>query len=110
MVKQLLEDIKSGKVNFAGVLAFIDGRYAHTPTAFKNGDHLNAATENQGSARVLYFAKLNQLSKDETLQLFAEHFQNVLEHPGADNHQNIRQFMQHGWEAVEFEGVVLRPR
>lgn len=110
MTKQLLEDVNSGKVNFAGVLVFIDDRYAHTPTAFKNGNQLNAASENQGSARVLYFAKLNQLNKEETLQLFAEHYQAVLDHPGADNHQNIRQFMQHGWEAVEFDGIVLSPR
>lgn len=92
---------------FAEVIAYIEENYQYTPTAFKNGELLNAASQNQGSAKVLFFAQLNQMSKEDTLALFAEHYQNVLENPEADSHQNIRNFMKYGWEGVSFDGVVL---
>ncbi len=110
MIQTILSDLIAGKTNFAGVLAFIDERYLHTPTAFVNGTQINGTLENQGSARVLYFAYLHQLSKEATLRLFAEHYQNVLDTPGDSNHQNIRQFMLQGWEGVSFEGAVLSPK
>lgn len=110
MIQSILDQLRTGRFNFSDVLAEIDRYYTHTPTAFKNGDQYNAATENQGSARVLYYAQLQQLSKEDTLRLFAEHYQHVLDNPEANNHQNIRQFMQHGWEAVQFEGAVLQAK
>ncbi|MFX6035677.1 HopJ type III effector protein, partial [Acinetobacter baumannii] len=73
----------------------------------KNGTQVNAATENQGSAKVLSFAQLNRLSEADTLQLFAEHYDDVIATPGAANHQNIRQFMQNGWKGVHFESEAL---
>lgn len=105
----LLEDLKSQKIKFTDVIAFIEGQYIHTPTAFKNGETYNETTQNQGSAKVLYFAKLHELSVADTLQLFAEHYQSVLGTPDAADHQNIRQFMANGWNAVVFEGVALHP-
>lgn len=110
MVNQLLLKLEADEIQFADVLAHIDSQYTHTSTAFKNGNQYNAGTENQGSARVLFYAHLNNLSKEETLSLFAEHYQNVLDNPDGTNHQNIRQFMQNGWEGVEFEGTVLMPK
>lgn len=110
MVNNVLAELAAGQISFAGVLAHIEEQYTHAPTAFKNGEQYNAATENQGSAKVLYYAKLNNLHKEETLRLFAEHYQNVLDNPGAGNHQNICQFIQKGWEGVVFEGVVLQPK
>lgn len=107
MVNKVLTELTTGQIDFARVLTYIDEQYSHTPTAFKNGDVYNASTENQGSARVLYFARLNNLSKEDTLSLFAEHYKNVLDNPDANNHQNIRQFIQSGWNGVEFEGTVL---
>lgn len=110
MEKNFLAGPAAGHWKFSDVLATIDDQYTHTPTGFKNGDQYNNASQNQGSAKVLYYAQLNNLDKDETLSLFAEHYQNVLDNPGAVNHQNIRQFMLHGWEGVEFEGIVLLPK
>jgi hypothetical protein len=106
--KELLERVKNTDILFSEVLSFIDSNYEYSPSAFKNGDQYNEATQNQGSAKVLYFAHLNQLNKEDTLSLFAEHYQNVLENPASDNHQNIRQFMQHGWDGVEFKTVTLK--
>lgn len=107
MAQSLLTQLKDGSAKFADVLAFIEARYQHTPTAFQNGAQFNAATENQGSAKVLTFAKLEGLNQQDTLSLFAEHYASVLATPEATDHQNIRQFMQNGWDGVKFEGEAL---
>jgi len=108
MVKDLLNKLQAKEIVFNDVIAFIESKYLHTSTAFKNGLQLNDAGQNQGSAKVLAFAKINNLSKDETLLLFAEHYQSVLDTPEGNDHQNIRQFMINGWDGVCFEGDVLK--
>jgi hypothetical protein len=108
MTEQLLAQLVKREIDFSGVITFIETIYSHTPTAFINGDQENAATENQGSAKVLAFAKINQLSEPDTLLLFAEHYEAVLADPNGSNHQNIRQFMANGWEGVSFVGEVLK--
>lgn len=107
MAQELLAQLKAGTAKFADVIAFIEARYTHTPTAFKNGAQANAATENQGSAKVFSFAQLNELNQAETLSLFAEHYASVLATPEATDHQNIRQFMINGWDGIAFEGTAL---
>lgn len=107
MTQQLLAQLQTGEAKFADVIAFIEARYKHTPTAFQNGQQHNAATENQGSAKVFSFAKLNDLDQQQTLSLFAEHYASVLATPEANDHQNIRQFMQNGWDGIKFEGTAL---
>jgi hypothetical protein len=103
----LLENLKAKTISFVDVIAAIDSLYHHTPTAFKNGDVDNQANQNQGSAKVFSFAKLSQLSQQDTLLLFAEHYDAVLNTPEGNDHQNIRQFMQHGWDGVKFENSAL---
>lgn len=110
MTEELLTQLESKQIIFKDVLAFIDAHYVHTPTSFRNGSQENAATENQGSAKVLSFAQMHGLSKEDTLRLFAEHYHDVLATPDATNHQNIRQFMRNGWDGVVFQGVALVPR
>ena len=107
MTQNLLAQLKDGTAKFADVLAFIEAHYQHTPTAFKNGAQSNAATENQGSAKVFSFAKLQGLNQADTLSLFAEHYAAVLTTPDATDHQNIRQFMQNDWDGIKFEGTAL---
>ena len=109
-VDNLLSQLNKKEIKFSEVLQFIEARYTHTATAFKNGEQHNAATENQGSAKVLSFAQANNLSEEETIQLFAEHYDDVLSTPEATNHQNIRQFMKSGWDGVQFEGSSLTER
>lgn len=106
----LLANLKRNSIRFVQVIEFIEVHYQHQPTAFKNGMVFNEATQNQGSAKVFAFAKLNQLSKDDTLLLFAEHYQSVLANVDGTDHQNIRQFMLNGWEGVVFEGEALAPK
>ena len=107
MAHALLTQLKDGSAKFADVLAFIEARYQHTPTAFQNGAQFNAATENQGSAKVFSFAQIEGLNPEQTLSLFAEHYASVLATPDATDHQNIRQFMQNGWDGIQFEGTAL---
>ncbi|WP_246859033.1 HopJ type III effector protein [Chitinophaga sp. XS-30] len=47
------------------------------------------------------------MDEADTLCLFAEHYQSVLNNPDGSDHQNIRQFMTHGWPGVVFEGEAL---
>ncbi len=110
MTQQLLTQLQTGEVKFADVLAFIEARYNHTPTAFQNGQQHNAANENQGSAKVFSFAKIEGLNAEDTLSLFAEHYASVLATPEATDHQNIRQFIQNGWDGIKFEGDALTAR
>lgn len=107
MSQELLNQLQSGEAKFSDVIAFIEARYTHTPTAFQNGQQHNAATENQGSAKVFSFAQLNGLDQTQTLSLFAEHYASVLATPEATNHQNIRQFIQNSWNGIKFEGTAL---
>jgi hypothetical protein len=106
----LLKKLKEDSLPFKEVIAFIETYYQHTATAFKNGALHNEATQNQGSAKVFAFAQLNKLDKEDTLSLFAEHYQSVLQHADGTDHQNIRQFMIHGWPGIVFEGQALIPK
>ena len=103
----LLKKLKDNSISFKEVIEFIETYYQHQPTAFKNGEAYNEATQNQGSAKVFSFAQLNNLSQEDTLCLFAEHYQAVLNTPNGTDHQNIRQFMANGWSGIAFEGKAL---
>ena len=103
----LINNLKNNSIQFKDAIAFIESHYQHQPTAFKNGEAFNEATQNQGSAKVFTFAQLNNLSEADTLHLFAEHYQAVLATPDGTDHQNIRQFMKHGWQGIAFEGQAL---
>ncbi|WP_429045588.1 HopJ type III effector protein [Chitinophaga sp. W3I9] len=103
----LIKNLKDNSLSFKEVIEFIETYYQHQPAAFKNGEVHNEATQNQGSAKVFAFAQLNNLDKEDTLLLFAEHYQAVLNTPDGTDHQNIRQFMIHGWPGVIFERQAL---
>lgn len=107
MAQEILKQLADGKAIFNDVIAYIETKYTHTPTAFVNGAQENAADQNQGSAKVLAFGQLEGLSVEDTLKLFAEHYQSVLDTPEGKDHQNIRQFMANGWEGVSFAGNAL---
>lgn len=111
MTLQKLLEVLSKKpetIEFDNVIKVIDERYNFTPTQFHNGTVVNQAGENSGSCRLLAFAQLHQLSQQQTLHCFGQYYRvDVLLHPGQDNHQNIRQFMQTGWSGVRFEAPPL---
>ncbi|MFP3831694.1 HopJ type III effector protein [Chryseobacterium sp. SIMBA_028] len=98
-------------IEFSEVIAYIDQHYDFTPTAFKNGSTANEAGQNNGSCKVFSFAKLQGLTKGQTLSLFGEFYrEDVLKNPNGNDHQNIRNFMEFGWEGVSFEAEALKEK
>ncbi|KIC61206.1 HopJ type III effector protein [Chryseobacterium taiwanense] len=96
------------EIQFKEVITFIDEHYDFTPTKFTNGNLVNEADQNNGSCKVFSFAKLNDLSKEETLSLFGAFYrEDVLQNPEGTDHQNIRNFMNFGWDGISFDGKPL---
>ncbi|MDX8566452.1 HopJ type III effector protein [Elizabethkingia sp. HX XZB] len=98
-------------IAFNDVIAYIDGNYDFTPTEFKNGNTVNEAGQNNGSCKVFSFAKANNLSKEDTLNLFGAFYrEDVLKNPEGTDHQNIRNFIEFGWDGIAFEGEALKKK
>lgn len=109
IIQQLKQDPEN--IEFKDVISFIDEHYDFSPTPFKNGNIINEANQNNGSCKVFSFAKSNNLSKEETLFLFGDFYRNdVLKNPEGNDHQNIRNFIDFGWDGIYFEGEALRKR
>jgi len=102
--------LKQAEHRFADSLAFIEQHYQYQPHAFRNGALSNCADENQGSCKIFGLALLEGLSTEETLLAFGEHYRHVLTSPAAQDHQNIRQLLKTGLDAVQFEQLPLSRR
>lgn len=105
-----IEKINSNpdSVAFSDTMAVIEDNYEFTPTAFQNGSLKNEAGQNSGSCKLFSFAQLHKLTEAQTLACFGDYYRiDVLQHPEAQDHQNIRNFMQFGWSGIQFEGNVL---
>ena len=107
-----LEKLKNNQpIRFDETMTVIAENYAYQATDFSNGlgedKVLNAAGTNEGSCKIFAFANLNQLDAAQTLLLFAEHYQSVLDEPNGTAHQNIRNFMKYGWEGIHFSTEAL---
>ncbi|WP_299881246.1 HopJ type III effector protein [uncultured Cocleimonas sp.] len=112
-ISEYIEQVKTSPENleFNDLMALIEAKYTFTPTEFSNGDLLNKADQNQGSCKLFSFAKLNGLTKEETLACFGAFYRDdVLQNPEADNHQNIRNFMQSGWDGIQFSSDALEKK
>ncbi len=112
-IQAFLEKVKQTptQITFPETIAVIEENYNFTPTAFQNGTQHNAAGENSGSCKLFSFAKLQNLSKEETLACFgAFYFEEVLGDPNGTNHQNIRNFINLGWDGIQFEGNALEAK
>ena len=98
-------------IDFKEVISYIDAHYDFKPTKFTNGNTVNEANENNGSCKVFSFAKLQNLSKEDTLNLFGAFYrEEVLKNPEGTDHQNIRNFMEFGWDGISFEGEALKQK
>ena len=106
----LLDKIQTSidTIQFDEVISFIDQHYDFTPTKFINGKNINEINQNNGSCKIFYFEKMHNLSNEQTLQLFGDYYRkDVLEHPEKEDHQNIRNFIQFGWNGIQFFGEAL---
>lgn len=98
-------------IEFTDTINLIDSLYRFEPTAFTNGGVKNGAGQNSGSCKIFAFARLHGLSQQQTLHCFGGYYRDdVLKHPAATDHQNIRHFMQSGWDGIEFDGTPLLAR
>jgi len=96
------------KIEFAETMAVIDELYVFTPVRFQNGDFINEVGDNLGSCKLLTFAQLQGLNETEVLACFGVYYRDdVLQHPDNTDHQNIRHFMQTGWEGICFDEQAL---
>lgn len=108
---ELIEALKTQGVAFETVMAVIEAHYDFTPTGFQNGDQYNEPGTNNGSCKIFAFAKLHQLDEQSTLNAFGDYYyEDVLNHPQAKDHANIRNFMKSGWLGIQFEGDALQPK
>jgi hypothetical protein len=95
-------------IQFSDTINLIDQHYDFTPSAFQNGTHYNASGQNNGSCKILAFALLHQLSTEQALHCFGDFYRkDVVQHPDADDHQNIRNLIKHGCQGVRFENQAL---
>lgn len=98
------------QIDFSEVMACIDNTYHYTPCSFTCGDVTSEAGTNEGSCKILAFAKIHKLDAAATLALFGEYYRtDVLGNPGGKDHANIRNFMVHEWAGVSFEQEPLSP-
>ena len=96
-------------ISFADTMTVISENYTYHPATFRNGTLENTAGQNEGSCKIFTFARLHNLTEAQTLQLFDDYYRvDVLAHPDGTDHQNIRQFMQHGWSGISFENEALQ--
>ena len=105
-----LQDFKTklattpSEIDFTDTMAVIESLYTFTPSSFTNGDLRNESGENSGSCKLFAFAKDHGLNKMDTLSCFGRYYtEDVLNNPNGTYHQNIRNFMQHGWDGITFD-------
>lgn len=105
-----LASIGAGHGQFSDTLSLIGEAFDYRPAGFHNGPLFNPPGENEGSCRVFSLAQYCNLNEADTLRLFAEHYQQVLDDPAGDSHGNIRQFMATGWSGIRFDQPPLSKR
>ena len=97
-------------IEFEQVMQVITDNYQYQPTLFTNGELVNEMGTNEGSCKIFYFAQLNKLTPEQTLACFGRYYRDdVLANPNGNDHGNIRNFMQTGWQGIEFKSVALLP-
>lgn len=94
-------------IDFKEMMDMVDAHYNYTPVGFTNGNIINEPEQNAGSCKLFSFAKLQNLTKEETLYCFGKYYKDVLENPEGADHQNIRNFMKTGWQGLSFSGTAL---
>lgn len=95
---------------FSETLEFISAHYHYQPQAFRNGNVENTQGQNEGSCKTLGLALLEQLTDQQALLCFGEHYRSVLATPEGNDHSNIRALMTQGLAAVHFSQLPLTRR
>ena len=95
-------------VQFEDTMQVIEAHYDFSESEFRNGEVVNAAGQNNGSCKIFAFGLEQGLSAEQTLACFGQFYRNdVLGFPENSDHQNIRNFMVHGWNGIQFSQTAL---
>jgi len=95
---------------FESTLEFIETHFNFTPSAFNNGGVLNTLEQNQGSCKVFALAQLLELTQQQALQCFGQHYRDVLATPEVDNHHNLRRVLKEGLDNISFDQFPLEQK
>jgi hypothetical protein len=112
-LSKFIEKITKGEtISFHETIIVITENYYYHPTEFSNGldeDTLtNPAGTNEGSCKIFAFAKIHNLTEQQTLNLFGDYYRiDVLQDPNGTGHQNIRNFIKYGWAGISFKDQAL---
>lgn len=99
---------KPNEVTFEQTMQVIDEHFDFSPVSFVNGETENQAGQNNGSCKIFAFAQIQGLDEPSTLACFGQFYRDdVLKNPDGSDHANIRNFIQHGWAGICFEGAAL---
>jgi hypothetical protein len=97
---------------FSEVIELINAQYHFMPVSFTNGlgdgAVVNETGTNEGSCRIFAFAKLHELTEEQTLHCFGDYYRkDVLENPDITDHAIIRTFIRDGWAGIVFDTPAL---
>jgi hypothetical protein len=99
---------KPNEIMFEQTMQVIDQHFEFNPVSFVNGNTENLAGQNNGSCKIFAFAQTLGLDESSTLACFGQFYRDdVLKNPNGNDHANIRNFIQHGWAGIRFDGTAL---
>lgn len=107
---EFLTALQSDQHLFSATLNFIESEFDFTASAFRNGNVANQIDQNQGSCKVFALAQLLELSQEQALRCFGEHYRDVLATPEVDNHHNLRRVLKEGLSNIEFDAFPLQQK
>jgi hypothetical protein len=78
VVKEFAERVRAGaEVNFADVIKMLDEHYNYFAVSFTNGNIVNKANENTGSAKIFSFGLMTRMDEATTLRMFGEIYRDL---------------------------------
>ncbi len=107
---EFLAQLAEDNFQFEATLAFIEQNFSFTPSAFNNGGVVNTIEQNQGSCKVFALAQLLDLSQQQALACFGQHYRDVLATPEVDNHHNLRRVLKEGLKNITFDAFPLEQK
>ena len=107
---EFLAQLAEDNFQFEVTIAFIEQNFNFTPSAFNNGGVLNTAEQNQGSCKIFALAQLLELSQQQALACFGQHYRDVLATPEVDNHHNLRRVLKEGLGNITFDAFPLEQK
>lgn len=104
-----LHALEAPEHRFADTLAFIEQWYHYQPSAFSFDGLASTLEQNQGSCKIFALAQLLNLSQQQTLQCFGEHYRN-LNSATAPLHANLNKLAKQPLSNLEFSQFPLIPK